>query len=256
MKSERRHELQHNELADWLFKTGVRLKPYQNLIMAAVVAAVVLVAVYAYWSRTSATRASQAWTELTVGVETGNAELLGTVAESYPDTIVAQTAAVVLADSHLAAGCNQRFVSMALAQKELNSAIESYSNILEKSQSPSLLERATFGTARAKETQGDLDAATKYYKDVVKNWPNGAYAAAASQRLKDFQHPDVKLMFSDLRNFEPKPSFTEEPGGLGPQPGLEAMPPEPPVRPAVPSKTDVDKKSNGKTKTEGEPKKK
>ena len=41
MKSERRHELQHNELAEWLFKAGEQLKPYQNLILAAVVVLVV-----------------------------------------------------------------------------------------------------------------------------------------------------------------------------------------------------------------------
>ena len=37
MKSERRHELQHNELAEWLAKSAQAIKPYQNIIFAAVV---------------------------------------------------------------------------------------------------------------------------------------------------------------------------------------------------------------------------
>jgi hypothetical protein len=256
MKSERRHELQHNELADWLFTTGQQLKPYQNMILAGVAVAVVAVAAYSWWSRTSAARASQAWTELTRGMETRSPELLTSMVEDYPNTVVGETAAAVLGDWHLAAGCNQRFVSMALAQDALNHAIDSYQKVLDKSESASLLERATYGMARAKETQGDLEGATQKYNDLVGKWPDGAYAAAAKQRLEDFKLLDTKLMFGDLRKFEPKPSFTDEPSALGPQPSFnEPLPAEPPVAPLGPSKTDVNKKSDG-TKTEAEPKKK
>jgi hypothetical protein len=255
MKSERRHELQHNELADWLFKTGQSLKPYQNLIVAGIAIAVVAVAVYTYLSRTSASRSGQAWTDLTNSLESGSPEMLNSVAEGNPDTLVAQTAAVVLGDTRLATGCNQRFVSMAIAQTELNSAIKSYSDVLEKSQSQSLLERATFGIARAKETQGDLEGATQRYAEVVAKWPDGTYAAAAKRRLEDFKQPNTKFMFQSLREFEPKPSFSEEPGALGPQPSFsEPLPDEPPLGPAVPPKADLDKKSNGE-KTDADPKK-
>ena len=46
MKSERRHELQHNELADWLIKAGQQIKPYQNAMLAGAVALFIL---SAYW---------------------------------------------------------------------------------------------------------------------------------------------------------------------------------------------------------------
>ena len=145
MKSERRHELQHNELAEWLFKTGEQLKPFQNLILAGVAILVVAVAAYSWWSRTSATKTSLAWADLTRSLDSGSLDMMTTVADDHPNAVVGETATVVLGDWHLAGGCNQRFNSMALAQKELSSAIDSYSKVLQNSRVPSLLERATFG---------------------------------------------------------------------------------------------------------------
>jgi len=255
MKSERRHELQHNELADWLFKTGERLKPYQNLILAGVAFAVVAVAVYSWWSRTSATRSSQAWTELARALEVGSPDMLATVADDYPNTTVGQTAATVLGDWRLAEACDRRYVSLPLAQKELKSASESYSKVLEKSRSPVLLERATYGMARVKETLGDLDAATQLYSEVVTKWPDGAYVPAAKRRLEDFKQPDTKAMFGDLRRFEPKAEFSQEPDAPGSPPSFN-VPEEPPTGHAATPKTDVNKKSDRNKKSEAEPKKK
>ncbi len=46
MKAERRHELQHNELADWLAATAERLRPYSRAILGVTIAAVVLLLAY------------------------------------------------------------------------------------------------------------------------------------------------------------------------------------------------------------------
>ena len=92
MKSERRHELQHNELAEWLFKTGEQLKPYQNLILAGVVAIAVAIVGYSWWARHNATRTNQAWTELSRALDAGSPDMLAAVAEEYPNTVVGQTA--------------------------------------------------------------------------------------------------------------------------------------------------------------------
>ena len=54
MKSERRHELQHNELATWLIKSAEAIKPYQNIILAAVVVVLVGLLGYTLWLRDAA----------------------------------------------------------------------------------------------------------------------------------------------------------------------------------------------------------
>ena len=233
MKSERRHELQHNELAEWLYNAGQQLKPYQNSILAGVVALAVLVVGYTWWARHNVTRINDAWTELGRATDNLSPEMLANVAEEYPNTLVGQTAGVVLGDLRLFAACNQRFTSATIADRELKAAQEAYSKILQKNLSETLQERATFGLARGKETGGNLDDAKRLYSAVANQWPEGAYAAAAKQRLADFKEPEMKLMFTDLRKFEPKGEFSDEPGALGPPPSSSPptfdMPKEPPV---------------------------
>jgi hypothetical protein len=212
MKSERRHELQHNELADWLFRTGEQAKPYQNLILAGVVIVVVGVMVSWWWVRTSTQRTAQAWTELGTALNSNSPDLLSAVADEYPNTSVGDTAAALLGDVRLFEGCDRRFSSLTIAQKDLKNASESYSKIRENSRSDSLRERATYGLARVKETLGDLEAATQLYKEILTSWPHGPYAPAAKQRLQDFERPETKLMFGDLRRYEPKGEFSPEGG--------------------------------------------
>ena len=248
MKSERRHELQHNELADWLMKTGQQLKPYQNLLTIAVLAGAVAFAAYSWWSRTNATHMAAAWNDMSDGLGSDQTETIFTnidsrvmtkVADEYPDTTVANEANVILADSLLAGGCNLRFVDRTRALQQLNVAAQSYSTDKVQSRMPSMLERATYGLARVNETKGTkegLKAATEYYAEVVAKWPNGAFAAAAKARLEDFKHPDTQRMFESLESFDPQPAFLQEPAAPGPQPNLGAVPEEPPLPPAAKSK--------------------
>lgn len=197
MKSERRHELQHNLLADWLATWAERLKPYQNIVLSAVLLAVVALAGYVLWSRESASRTTQAWDELNAAVDSRDPTALAKVIEDHPDTGVADLAALVSADERLAEGCRQLFVSKATAQNELNKAIELYSLVRGHYGLPAQQERATFGLARAKEAKGDasdIDEAMKLYEEVAKQ-PNGAFAAAAAQRLEDLKRPATKELY-------------------------------------------------------------
>lgn len=251
MKSERRHELQHNELADWLIKAGEDIKPYQNLILLAAVLGLVGMAGYSWWSRWSAEENALAWNEFNTGLETSNLEILTKVIEQRPGTTVAGMAAVVSADSRLAQGCNQLFSSKELANREINAAMELYAVGLDPSQPSSVRQQAAFGLARAKEAKGELEPAARQYRELIEKWPNGAYASEAKQRLEDLKQFDTKRMFDDLRKFDPKPVFDEplaEPGRR-PNADLDALPDDP-------AKLNVEKKTEekDKPKTEGEKK--
>jgi tetratricopeptide (TPR) repeat protein len=193
----------------------------------------VAIAGYAWWTRHAATRTTQAWAELSRAMDTGSPDLLATVADEYPNTVVGQTASAVLGDLRLFTACNQCFSSATRTDKDLKDAQEAYSRILDNSRSDALSERATFGMARVRETNGKLDDAKRYYQEVVERWPDGAFAPAAKQRLADFKEAETKLMFASLAKAERKGEFSEEPGTMGTQPPSAPptfdMPQEPPV---------------------------
>jgi hypothetical protein len=215
MKSERRHELQHNELAEWLIRAGETIKPYQNAIFAVVAGIVVLVIGYNIWSRMAASQAAEAWNEVNVHLENNNFPKLADVVENYPNTTAAHMAGVVLADWYLQQGCAQLFVNKAGGQAELTKAITLYEQVREQSRQAALLERATFGLARAKEAKGDADSikmAEGLYAEVVQKWPKCAFATAAKQRADDLKRPEIKTLYDKFRDFDPKPAFSKDQG--------------------------------------------
>ncbi len=132
MKRERRHELQHNELADWLANAIEKLKPYQNVIFAVVVAVILAAGVYAWISHASEAKSVAAWDKLNSGLESGNPGSLAQVMDDYPNTNVADVAAVVSADFRLNDGCNRLFHDKAVAEQQLSQAIELYGKELDQ----------------------------------------------------------------------------------------------------------------------------
>ena len=107
MKSELRHKLQRNALADWLVETGQSLKPYQNLLVILAVGVVAVIVAYSWYSHASAEQTAQSWNQLNAGFN--KAESLAKVAEEYHDTPAGQMAAVLAADTYLVDGCELLF---------------------------------------------------------------------------------------------------------------------------------------------------
>jgi len=242
MKSERRHELQQNLLADWLGRQIQAIKPYQNAILLAVAAVFVAAALYGWWSRQSGQTAAAAWNRvieatLLSGPGEMNPTEYASVQEQSPNTTAAECAAVVAGDLHLAYGCNLLFVNKATANQELRKAVENYSRVLESSRVASLRERATFGLARAAEAQGDLEKPVAYYEQIPRDWPQGAYVEASRRRLEDLKRPSTRAMYDRFAKFDPKPAFSDAPGTPGQRPAfdLENLPEDGPVfQPATP----------------------
>lgn len=215
MKSERRHELQHNILADSLAKAAEAIKPYQNAVMITLIVVVVVMVGYTLWSHESTAQTTQAWDEMNAALETGKLEELSKVIEDYPGTNVAYTAQAVLADLHLGTGCDRLFKNKATGLQELTKAIELYDAVRQGSRSSDLQERVAFGLARAKESKGDdqsIQQAESLYNEVVTKWPKGAYAAVAQERVKDLKRPTTMKFYDEFRKFDPKPAFSAEPG--------------------------------------------
>jgi tetratricopeptide (TPR) repeat protein len=223
MKGERRHELERNELADWLAKVFEVIKPFQYAILGAVLLVAVVAVLYTFWIGRASGEQVAAWDVFHRAVwdlSQGNpsptdfeAIVDEAIVDDYPDTDVALWARVMAADLHLAIGCDRLFHDKGLANQELREAVDHYLAILGSDRSSAeLRRRATFGLARAYESQGNLEKAKEHYEEVGKR---GAYAAAATSRLEDLKRPATKQLYDRFAKFDPQPV---SPVGFG-QPG-------------------------------------
>jgi len=217
MKSERRHELQHNVLADWLAQTFEALKPYQNVILGIALVGAVALAGWALMSRESQARNTQAWSDLSRAMASGNPSALDDVAENHAGSTVGALAALVSADQRFAEGCRLLFVNKASAMEELNKAVSLYELVLQRRGTPSLWPRATYKLAMAKEAKGtaaEIEEAVKLYEEVAKQWPGCAFAAAAAERAEQLKQPAIKEFYDRFAHFNPKPITPPGPGDM------------------------------------------
>jgi len=235
MKGEERHRLETNALADWLGTTIEEIKPYRNAILACIVLVAVSTGVYVWHSRRSAEQSALAWDDLHQAMSTGEMvdtdamnDSLDSIIKKYPGTLVADTAAVMIADQDLGVGCNELFINKGNANARLNNAVEHYLKVLKESDEPMLRQRATFGLARAREALGDLEKAMESYSNVTKSWPRGAFAAMAHERLADLKKPSTKAFYDAFAKFTPKAPPSDGPGVPGKRPefDLDSIPDE------------------------------
>jgi hypothetical protein len=220
MKSEERHKLQENVLAKSLTGVVERVGPYMNAILAVLLLVIVVFGVWKWWHQQSASAAANAWDDLYAAIGANDPAALDRVVEQNQGTEVAYWAATLSGDIHLASGCQDLFANKATASQELQKAVEKYLLVRSESSTAALRERATFGLARAyeaqagtRQSQGELSKAIQSYEEVVKNWPKGAYAAAAQQRIDDLKKPATKSFYDKFAQYDPQPAFT--PGGPG-----------------------------------------
>jgi hypothetical protein len=209
MKRERRHELEHNALLAWINGVIAVCKPYANLVLGAALAIVIVWAGWTVLARRSGATAGQAWEDLQRALARGSFAEINNVVESYPGSLAAKWARVVLGDFRLGEGCDELFRSRAGAKEELRKAIESYEAALAESSDPAIHQRAKFGLARARESQGELDKAIKEYKKLTA--AEGPYQAIARDRITALENPAVRRFCDKFAQFDPKPAFSEQP---------------------------------------------
>ncbi|MGO8688924.1 MAG: tetratricopeptide repeat protein [Thermoguttaceae bacterium] len=229
MKSERRHELTTNVLADWLAGIAERIRPYQTTLLGILLLAILLGTVLVLLINRYVGETAKSWE----AVYSGNPGSLSNLAEKEPTTPVGAAAGLLSGDACLREATQQRFVNQAAANQKLSSAVEFYQRVMEKAPTPLAREQAAFGLARTLETQGKVEDAIKAYEALKSQWPDGAYADYAAKRVADLKTTATQEFYDKFAHFLPKPSAADE-GGMPSRAGLsrDALP-EAPEEPSV-----------------------
>jgi len=219
MKTERRHELQTNQLADTLAHWIEAAKPYSRAGLALLVAAVVGLFAWGYLAAQNSRREAQGWAEYFDAINSRDArDQLGEIASRYPSLPVGQWASLVLADFQLSNGTDRLFTEKADARSELKQAADRYRSVMLESREPTILQRATYGLARAHEALGTLEEARKEYSSIAEQWPDSPFAAPATERAKDLEQTSTKNFYDWFAKYEPPRQLSKEPGIPGVRP--------------------------------------
>jgi len=222
MKSQRRHDLQTNELADALGRLGQRLRPHARLVAVIAGLAVILLVVLVWFPMRQSRAAAEAAFAFNAAVRAGSAEWLRTFLDSFPEAEQASTARLLLADRlvrDVAAGR----IEPGEAEATLEEAKAFYAQVAEASDA--LKPMARTGLALVTLQRGDVEAGRKALERVAEQWPNSVAAARA------------KVHLEELAGYEPV-AFSDEPLEEPPAPeeappaSAEEAVPSPPVPPA------------------------
>jgi hypothetical protein len=212
MKTQRRHELATNELADRLGKVIERAKPYTTSIVGTVLACAVLAGGYLVYRGRSASKVEEGWSNYFAALDEGKPDALRNVADEFATTPAGHWSRLSLADAMLAKGVQQLFDDRDAAEESLKDAVAGYSEVIKRAPPDSLLaERATYGLGEAFESLGELSKAREQYTAVQERWKQGAFNGQAQQRLADLDRDSTREFYDWFATQHPRPKETSGP---------------------------------------------
>ena len=247
MKSEKRHELQKNELADWIGNNAEGAADYFWPVAGGIVVAFA-VAIGIFWYMNNRDSASAAgWDRYYQAFSEREREPeLKKVSEEEAGSLAGLWAKQSFADLTRSKGANQMFVDRPEGESKLKEAEEAYKEVLAKARDPFLINRANFGMARTQEALCQPERAREYYELVVKSEKDSsgkptALGKAAEREAKRLARKDQVELIAWFATQKPK---KPSPTGHGGFPGMPALnvPTDLPERPdfSIPSGLNLD----------------
>ena len=233
MKTERRHELQTNTLADHLGKWIVAIKPYTSIIVTVVVAVIVVAIGWQVMGSLSAGKRGKAWDDFeaarrqlleasaaasvatSTGAEVDDAKLnaatraVKVVIDDYEGQPVGYWARYLLGNHYQTLGTRKLFFDRKEARSDLKEAAIHYTEATAAEQED-LQQYAYFGLGQVLECQGEIEEAIKAYDDLVKSWPEGPLSASAREASQRLSKPETKEFYVHYETQDPKQARLED----------------------------------------------
>jgi hypothetical protein len=227
MKAEKRHELEKNELADWIGEHIEAAKPYAPTIGIVLVGGTLAALLAIYLLGTSGTAAARAWSSYFTAVNERDPEIpLEQFVKELPDTPASLWAEQTLGDINLIQGSQALFSNREEAKKLLDKAEASLTKVNAEAKNPMLQARAKLSLAKLYEAKCLPEKAKAFYEEVVQLEKDSAIGKLAQQGVKRMSDPrDVELLawFAEQKPRRPAAGM-----GGGGMPGL---PSDLPARP-------------------------
>lgn len=224
MSNERRHELEKNDLAILLDRVSKAIEPYSMMIALGVGALFIGGIGWLLYNSEQSGDRSVATLELIQGAASQDSEVLMDVSEDYPGTAAASWAKVYQGQLQLSQGIQTLYRDQEEAKQLLSDSKLAFESAIKDDSDPLLRSRSYLGIARADESLGNFEDATKAYEQVVSIAESEAMIKQAEQRIAALSDPKTKefLVWFDDQDFAPAdPSLPPS------MPGLDTLPDQP-----------------------------
>lgn len=206
MKTQRRHELQTNTLADHLGQYLLQIEPYTKQILLGIVAVLAIVAAWMYFSAQRQAQSAVGWNDFFGAFAEHNSDGLEEVAKLHHDSNAALWASLTAADIKLAQGAGRLYSDRKEAVKSLEAAEKLYLDVEKRADSQKLLlRRAQFGLGQTYESLSDVKKARQYYEIVGKEAPDSALGKAAKKRFDALSQKPTEEWYAWFEKAEPPP---------------------------------------------------
>ena len=167
MKSERKHTLESNLLADKIEQLAINLKKALPAILAVTAVVVVGLLSYGFYASVKEKESAKGWTALYFA-DTETADLTA-ISSDFSGSSASLWAKQTAGDANMSRALEKVYLDRDLAEQFYKEAAAEYRVPAEKSTDPFLAGRANFGLAQASEGMGDLEQALSYYRKVIQN---------------------------------------------------------------------------------------
>jgi hypothetical protein len=216
MKSEQRHKLQTNQLADTLGHELEYVKPYLKTILGILIAVVAVGFAWAYLSSQQTAKNDAAWTNFFDVVASPGEEDLDKYVEAYGDTPAGLWAKLAAADMKLNRGSFEMYRDRKEAEVQLDQAKKQFLEVIEAAKNDRMiLRRAQLGLASTYEALNSPEEAEPIYEKLAKDSGEDAIGMAAKERLRQMTALADQKWFAWYDKYTPPPS---DPNAMGRDP--------------------------------------
>lgn len=218
MKTERRHELQKNDLADVLGHEIEFIRPYFKTILAVLIAIVAVVFTIAFLSNQRATKNAAAWGQFFDAIAEGDPELIEKFADNHASTRAGMWARLQAANQKLADGSRLMFEDRKEAEVSLDQARKDFQTLIDQSSAErDIKRRARFGLAQTYVAMNDPESALPILEEIVKEDEADPVGKAAAEHLAQVKRLSEAQWFAwfDKHKPTPLPDFSSGRSPLG-----------------------------------------
>ena len=198
MKTERRQELQKNDLADWLASQTGNIEPLAKILIGVLLLLMAIYFISTTMSRRGKESAARSWDQFRYAASEQDIDGLREIADLYPGTEAAGWGSQTAGDISLATGSMAMYGNREKASERLKDAKDDFEIALKISETvdtPLLKQRALLGLAQANEALNEFDAAGECYEQVISDWPDAAIANDARARLAFLRDPSTQQFY-------------------------------------------------------------